>query len=104
MRPTAGPRNPVITGRICPPGVRAQLPTVGLNGTQRDPAVTGYRTVTCGNTRPEGAVPDPQSPPARDLGGTRRRPLTGPQLARRLRERSPEPPLDRHQARSADRA
>ena len=91
-----------------PPGFRAQLPTVGLSRTKRDPARIGHRASTCGNTDVEGTVPGMSIPRPRrpwaapvqaaDLPGS------GPQLAHRHRERSLEPLPDAGQARSADRA
>ena len=91
-----------------PPGVRTQLHAMRLSRTQRDPADTSNRAVSCGNTRPKGAVPDARSPPPRNLGRAGCGPLTcpgsGPQLAHRHRERSPEPLPGTRQAQPADRA
>ncbi len=75
-----------------PSGVRAQLPTVRLNGTRRDPAGTGYEAVSCGNTRPKGAVPDAQSPPPRNPGRAGYTPLTCPDLAHNWPTTGPQAP------------
>jgi len=94
------------------PDLSARRPrTATHGGTQRDPAGPGSHRLQDRDLRehPSGGSGPRSAIPAR--AGSRRHatqaadlPGSGPQLARRLRERSPEPPLDRHQARSADRA
>jgi hypothetical protein len=81
-----------------PPGVRAQLPTVRRSRTQRNPARTSRRTVTCGNTPPKGAVPDAQSPPPPGAGRAGRRPLTCPDLARNWPTGTVDGPRNRSRA------
>jgi hypothetical protein len=81
-----------------PPGVRAQLLAVGLSRTKRDPARTGHRASTCGNTDPEGTVPVRNPRPRRPWAAPVQAadlPRSGPQLAHNWPTDTGNGPLNR---------